>query len=141
MYAVAVEQDPVAAERMAPSFPNVLSLQFVEEFHGCMTRDLRTKIRNSWVGNGFHIPSLVIVLLLLTSGVRAAPPLQCVFGQHLRETVPGSPFDDAVLRAFPGQRSVDQALDDVHAILAGCPGWADAPASGFQGMRFMSFRV
>ena len=90
-------------------------------------RDLRTKVRNSWVGNGFHIPSLALVLLLLTSGVRASPSLQCVFEQHLRETTPGSPFDDSALRAFPGQRTVDQVADSVRDILSNCPGCAEAP--------------
>ena len=103
--------------------PDSVSTSTLHHVH----RDRRTMVRNSWVGNGFHIPSLVIVLLLLTAGVRAAPPLQCVFEQHLRETVHGSPFDDSALRAFPGQRSVDQVVDDVRAILADCPGCSEAP--------------
>ena len=53
--------------------------------------------------------------------------MQCVFEQHLRGSVPGSPFDDVALRAFPGQRTVNQVVGDVRAILADCPGCEDAP--------------
>ena len=38
VYAIAIEQDPDAAERTSRSFPNVISLQLVEEFHGSMIR-------------------------------------------------------------------------------------------------------
>ncbi|OLP77008.1 hypothetical protein AK812_SmicGene42982 [Symbiodinium microadriaticum] len=43
IFAVSVEQDPVAAERAAHSFPNVVSMQYVEEFKGCMLREILRK--------------------------------------------------------------------------------------------------
>ena len=39
VYAVSIEQDPMAAERTARAFPNVVSLQCVEEFRGVMIRE------------------------------------------------------------------------------------------------------
>ncbi|CAE7280076.1 unnamed protein product, partial [Symbiodinium sp. CCMP2456] len=54
VYAVSVEQDPLAAERAARSFPNVVSLQCVEEFRGVMIREFlhRRTVEGVIIGGG-----------------------------------------------------------------------------------------
>ena len=56
VFAVAIEQDPVAAERAAQSFPNVtvVSMQFVEEFRGKMLVEIlrRRTVEGVIIGGG-----------------------------------------------------------------------------------------
>ncbi|CAE6920920.1 aspC [Symbiodinium sp. CCMP2592] len=82
-----------------------------------LPQEQRTKVRNSWIGNGFHIPCATLIIFMLVSEASAVPsPMQCVFEQHLRGSL-------------PGQRTVDNVVSDVQAILASFPGCSEAPWS------------
>ena len=54
VFAVSVEQDPEAAERAAHSFPNLVTMQYVEDFRGYMLRDIlrRRTVEGVIVGGG-----------------------------------------------------------------------------------------
>ena len=54
VFVVAIEQDPLAAERAARSFPNVISVQYVEDFKGSMLTDFlqRHKVEGVIIGGG-----------------------------------------------------------------------------------------
>ena len=95
--------------------------------HG-LSEDRRTQIRNSWIGNGFHIPSLVLIMFMLVSEVASMPAsLECVFEKHLQDAVPGSPFDEAVLRSFPGRLTADSVVSEVQALFRDIPNNEQAP--------------
>ena len=95
--------------------------------HG-LSEDRRTQIRNSWIGNGFHIPSLVLIMFVLVSEVVSMPAsLECVFEKHLQDAVPGSPFDEAVLRSFAGTLTADSVVSEVQALFRDIPNYEQAP--------------
>ena len=54
VFAVAVEQDPMAAERAAQSFPNLISVQYVEDFRGSMLNAFlkRRSVEGVIIGGG-----------------------------------------------------------------------------------------
>ena len=93
-----------------------------------LSEDRRTQIRNSWIGNGFHIPSLVLIIFMLVSEAASTPAsLECVFEKHLQDAVPGSPFDEAVLSAFPGRLTADSLVAEVQALFRDIPNNEQAP--------------
>ena len=51
---VAIEQDPAAVERTSQSFPNVISMQFVEDFRGEVLTDFlrRRTVKGVIIGGG-----------------------------------------------------------------------------------------
>ena len=93
-----------------------------------MPENKRVQIRNSWIGNGFHIPSLVLVLwALVAEGCSLRTPLQCVSEQHLRASIPGSAFDIAVLQALHHDFEVHSFVQEVQSLFMECPGVLEAP--------------
>ena len=82
-----------------------------------MPEPKRIQTRNSWIGNGFHLPSLVLVLWVLAAeGCSIRVPMQCVFEQHLRGNIAGSAFDDLVLKALPGNFGGQEFVNEVSSL-------------------------
>ena len=93
-----------------------------------MPESKRVQIRNCWIGNDFHIPSLVLVLwALVAEGCSLRVPLQCVSEQHLRACVSGSAFDTAVLQALHRDYEAHSFVQEVQSLFMECPGVLDAP--------------
>ena len=89
--------------RSAPSFMAYHQTQCPRQHFVVFQRISVLKSAIVGSGNGFHIPYLVLIMFILVSEAASAPvSLECVFEKHLQEAVSGSPFDEAVLRSFPG---------------------------------------
>ena len=78
-------------------------------------------LRNSAWGNGFHVPSLMVILLLLfqlSAGLRDAHPshLACKEEGELASRVVGTPFDNRFVNAYPGLLSVEELVQDMRPL-------------------------
>ena len=81
-----------------------------------------TAVRNSVIGNGFHVPSLMLALLLLfqlAPNVHAAPQkyLPCVVEKQLQVRIACTEFDHVWVKSYPGILSVDEVLEDMQIQL------------------------
>ena len=81
------------------------------------------KIANSAVGNGFHIPSVMIIFIMLLQSATAWPMPYNGIGraadeERLTQRVLGTVFDDRTLRSTPGLLSPDQCVDQMILLFA-----------------------
>ena len=79
----------------------------------------RNQMRNTWIGDGFHIPCLVLVFWAHVA--EAAPllrSLQSLSEQRLQSRSPGSPSDKAALAAILGKLTQDQFVQEVSVLFA-----------------------
>ena len=79
------------------------------------------RMANCAIGNGFHIPSVMLVFMLLLQSVAAYPaPTARLssdrYEQELSRRVRGTVFDDYALRSTPGLLSSDQCVDQMALI-------------------------
>ena len=80
------------------------------------------RVANSAVGNGLHLPSVMLMVPLLlqavpTAGHGVPPTPSCSNEQGLRKRVHGSVFDPARLAAVPGIMNPDDILADMRSML------------------------
>ena len=76
------------------------------------------KMANSAIGNGFHIPSVMIIFNMLLQSATAWPMPYNRIGraadeERLTQRVLGTVFDDRALRSTPGLLSPDQCMDQM----------------------------
>ena len=65
------------------------------------------QIRNTMVGLGFHIPSVMLAILMLfqlqpTSAFQMPPAMTDLQEQNLKRQIVNTVFDDAVVDSYPG---------------------------------------
>ena len=97
-----------------------------------MTEKEAEKLANCAVGNGFHLPSLMIVFMLLLQSAVASPTPSGRMSRAHQETelanrIRGTVFQDDVLRATPGILTAHQCVDQMQLIFKQLP---DGPTSG-----------
>ena len=79
----------------------------LQSLHPDKPPEERRAALNSVIGNGFHIPSVMLMLLILFQltdkalACSPSPPWSCPSERRLLRLVPGSVFDDAYLRRSP----------------------------------------
>ena len=76
----------------------------------------RAAVQNSWVGNGFHLPSVCLVLFIVASSVKAEQVAEGIpveqetsLANRVRNTV----LDEYVMIRAPGLLSPEQLFDEV----------------------------
>ena len=83
------------------------------------------QVGNSAIGNGFHLPSIMIVLMLLLQGAattagldpRARGLLYAADEAKLRERILGTAFDELTLRDYPGIMNAQMLVDDMQIMI------------------------
>ena len=82
----------------------------------------RRRIQNSAVGNGFHVPSLALVILLISQAAKAAyvdPPFADPDEVGLKLRVEGTVFDQSIALRHPALMSALEVIDDIQDMLGG----------------------
>ena len=82
----------------------------------------RRRIQNSAVGNGFHVPSLALVILLISQAAKASyvsPSLADPDEFGLRLRIEGSVFDQSIALGHPALMSAQEVVDDIQDMLGG----------------------
>ena len=70
----------------------------------------KRRIQNSAVGNGFHLPSLAVFLILLSNLAPPASSVKTLLAQDemaLRCRIQGTAFDHSIVDSFPGRLTAD----------------------------------
>ena len=88
----------------------------------------KTARQNSAIGNGYHIPSLMLALCILFQLAPASQaaevvlsPWQSVEEERLKGKVTGTVFEPGLVEAFPGLFTAQQIVADMVDQLAGIP--------------------
>ncbi len=86
-----------------------------------MREEEAERLANCAIGNGFHIPSIMLVFMLLLQSAAGHPALQSKMNMAadeaaLRSRVRGTVFETEVLRSTPGLLSPDQSIDQMALI-------------------------
>ena len=114
-------RQPNASERAALMCIPASMLQWLEKDSSSSPRETEHK-RASLIGNSFHVPSVMLVLVLLfqllpsTTGI--APPVYAGFEQCLRRQVRGTVFQPGMLESCPGLLSPEFVVQKVGAQFA-----------------------
>ena len=80
------------------------------------------RVANCAVGNGSHIPSMMLVFMLLLQSATAGSPTPCTRMRYtqdenmLRQRVRGTVFEPGALLHLPGLRSPDQCISQMELI-------------------------
>ena len=80
------------------------------------------RVANCAVGNGFHIPSMMLVFMLLLQGATAGSPTSCTRMRYtqdenmLRRRVRGTVFEPGALLHVPGLLGPDQCINQMELI-------------------------
>ena len=82
----------------------------------------RAERQNSAIGNSFHVPSLMVALVLLfqlaEGAVATVPPqLADMAEKRLGERIKGTVFDEVYLQVHGGVLTTNQVMDDMFALL------------------------
>eukprot|EP00434_Breviolum_minutum_P017681 symbB.v1.2.015606.t1/scaffold1172.1/size134038/3 len=80
---------------------------------------VRTQVRNSLLGNGFHLPSIMILLTLIPflCEAKMSSSILPADEQALRDRVAGTVWEPGRLESFPGLKGVHELVDDLqHAF-------------------------
>lgn len=83
------------------------------------SQSVRTQVRNSLLGNGFHLPSIMILLTLIPflCEAKMSPSILPADEQDLRDRVAGTVWEPGRLESFPGLKGVHELVDDLqHAF-------------------------
>ena len=97
-----------------------------------MTEKEAEKLANCAVGNGFHIPSLMVIFMLLLQSAVACPAPSMKMNRAQQETdlvnrIRDTVFQNDVLRSTPGLLTAHQCVDQMELIFKELP---DGPTSG-----------
>lgn len=78
----------------------------------------RRRIQNSWVGNGFHIPSVVAILCFLPSllAAKIPPPFSPASELELHERLVGTVWEPGRLDTFPGLLDAPSLVHEMQSM-------------------------